>query len=54
MKSPCVPISFGPARESILTLFDPIMALKPYLFYSKLLVAEFEFVSVYTLFFSGK
>ncbi|KAK0737508.1 hypothetical protein B0T21DRAFT_383465 [Apiosordaria backusii] len=53
-KSLCVPIPFGSARESIMTLFDPIMAPTPNQQQSRLSVAEFAFVKVHAIMFSGK
>ncbi|KAK4659940.1 hypothetical protein QC762_114730 [Podospora pseudocomata] len=53
-KSLCVAIPFGSARESIMTLFDPIMAPTPNQQQSRLSVAEFAFVKVHAIMFSGK
>ncbi|KAK4171746.1 hypothetical protein QBC36DRAFT_339369, partial [Triangularia setosa] len=52
-KSLCVAIPFGSARESIITLFDPIMAPTPNQ-QSRLSVAEFAFVKVHAVMFSSK
>ncbi|KAK4200579.1 hypothetical protein QBC40DRAFT_68843 [Triangularia verruculosa] len=53
-KSLCVAIPFGSARESIMTLFDPIMAPTPNQQQSRLSVAEFAFVKVHAIMFGGK
>ncbi|KAK0671232.1 hypothetical protein QBC41DRAFT_60679 [Cercophora samala] len=53
-KSLCVAIPFGSARESIMTLFDPIMAPTPNQQQSRLSVAEFAFVKVHAIMFSSK
>ncbi|KAK4665439.1 hypothetical protein QC763_0062440 [Podospora pseudopauciseta] len=49
----CVAIPFGSARESIITMFDPIMVPTPNQ-QSRLSVAEFAFVKVHAVMFSSK
>ncbi|KAK4669985.1 uncharacterized protein QC763_0038120 [Podospora pseudopauciseta] len=53
-KSLCVAIPFGSARESIMTLFDPVLAPTPNQQQSRLSVAEFTFIKVHAIMFSGK
>lgn len=52
-KSLCVPIHFDSARESIMTLLDPIMALGPKQT-SRLAPTELEFVRCHGILFSKK
>ena len=52
-KSLCVAIPFLSARDSILTLFDPIMAL-PATHQSRLPATELAFVRCHSIMFSGK
>ncbi|KAH6879496.1 hypothetical protein B0T10DRAFT_582911, partial [Thelonectria olida] len=49
-KSLCVPLPFLSARESIMTLFDPVLASNP----SCLSPIDFAFVRVHGILFSGK
>ncbi|KAF4124398.1 hypothetical protein GMORB2_5064 [Geosmithia morbida] len=50
VKSLCVPIPFASARESIMTLFDPLLAGNP----QKLQPVDAAFVRVHAILFSGK
>jgi len=52
-KSLCVPIQFESARESIMTLLDPVMALSPN-HVSRLSPTELEFVRCHGIMFSKK
>jgi hypothetical protein len=51
-KSLCVPIPFGSARESILTLFDPILNANTQ--HSRLIPVDAEFVKAHGILFSGR
>lgn len=53
-KSLCVEIPFASARESIMTLFDPIMSLTPNPQQSRLSVVELYFVKAHAILFSRK
>jgi hypothetical protein len=52
-KSLCVPIQFDSARESIMTLLDPVMALSPN-HVARLVPTELEFVRCHGILFSKK
>ncbi|KAL7925808.1 hypothetical protein ACQKWADRAFT_201439 [Trichoderma austrokoningii] len=49
-KSLCVPIPFLSARESVMTLFDPVLSSSP----PKLELIDLAFVRILAIFFSGK
>ncbi|PTB40374.1 hypothetical protein M441DRAFT_90630 [Trichoderma asperellum CBS 433.97] len=49
-KSLCVPIPFLSARESVMTLFDPVLSSSP----PRLELIDLAFVRVLAIFFSGK
>ncbi|KAL7962332.1 hypothetical protein V8C34DRAFT_269991 [Trichoderma compactum] len=49
-KSLCVPIPFLSARESVMTLFDPVLSSNP----PRLELIDFAFVRILAIFFSGK
>ncbi|KAL2257684.1 hypothetical protein VTK26DRAFT_9311 [Humicola hyalothermophila] len=53
-KSLCVEMPFASARESIMTLFEPILAPTPNLQQSRLPATEFAFVKAHGILFSGK
>ncbi|KAL2016108.1 hypothetical protein VTK56DRAFT_4252 [Thermocarpiscus australiensis] len=53
-KSLCVDIPFASTRESIMTLFEPIMATTPNLQQSRLPPTELSFVKTHGILFSGK
>ncbi|KAK4117741.1 hypothetical protein N656DRAFT_58774 [Canariomyces notabilis] len=53
-KSLCVDMPFASARDSIMTLFDPIMAPTPNLQQSRLPPTEFACVKAHGILFSGK
>ena len=52
-KSLCVEMPFASARESIMTLFEPILAPTPNLQQSRLPATEFAFVKTHSILFSG-
>lgn len=49
-KSLCVPIPFLSARESVMTLFDPVLSSSP----PRLELIDLAFVRILAIFFSGK
>ncbi|KAF3066258.1 hypothetical protein CFAM422_009350 [Trichoderma lentiforme] len=49
-KSLCVPIPFLSARESVMTLFDPVLSSNP----PRLELIDLAFVRILAIFFSGK
>ncbi|KAH6605269.1 telomerase-binding est1a [Trichoderma cornu-damae] len=49
-KSLCVPVPFLSARESVMTLFDPVLSMAP----PRLEPIDLAFVRVLAIFFSGK
>ncbi|RFU79836.1 telomerase-binding est1a [Trichoderma arundinaceum] len=49
-KSLCVPIPFLSARESVMTLFDPVLSSNP----PRLELIDLDFVRILAIFFSGK
>ncbi|KAK4229586.1 EST/SMG-like protein 1 [Podospora fimiseda] len=53
-KSLCVTIPFLAARESIMTLFDPIMAVAPNQYQARLPSVDFSFTKAHGIMFSGK
>ena len=53
-KSLCVEMPFASAKESIITLFEPILAPAPNVQQSRLPPTEFAFVKTYGILFSGK
>ncbi|KAK3987453.1 EST/SMG-like protein 1 [Cladorrhinum sp. PSN332] len=53
-KSLCVAIPFVSARDSIMTLFDPIMAATPNQQQSRLPVVDFAYTKTHGIMFSGK
>ncbi|KAK4136928.1 hypothetical protein BT67DRAFT_195365 [Trichocladium antarcticum] len=53
-KSLCVAMSFTATRESIMTLFEPILAPPPNLQQARLPPAEYAFVKSHAILFSGR
>ncbi|KAL2168383.1 hypothetical protein VTG60DRAFT_7362 [Thermothelomyces hinnuleus] len=54
LKSLCVDIPFASARESIMTLFEPLMSSMPNPQQKRLQPAELNFVKTHAILFSGK
>ncbi|KAK4243403.1 hypothetical protein C7999DRAFT_36275 [Corynascus novoguineensis] len=54
LKSLCVDIPFSSARESIMTLFEPLMSSMPNQQQKRLQPAELNFVKTHAILFSGK